>query len=159
MRRSTAAQPCPRPERRALTIKPEFFPALNAGLNGTTAVLLVTGHQLMQQGKIALHKRVMVVAVATSALFLSSYIYYHFHYRLLTRFQGQGAVRYAYFTLLTSHTILAALIVPMVLVTLSRGLRQRFDKHRAIARWTYPLWLYVSITGVLIYFMLYHWYA
>jgi uncharacterized membrane protein YozB (DUF420 family) len=91
-------------------------------------------------------------------LFLTFYLYYHFHVGSV-RFQGQGWSRPVYFTILTSHTILAAAIVPLVIITLSRALREKFDRHRAIARWTYPLWMYVSVTGVIVYFMLYHWFA
>jgi putative membrane protein len=100
----------------------------------------------------------MLAAVATSSLFLISYLYYHWHVGSV-RFQGHGLSRPVYFTILISHMILAATIVPLVVITLSRALRERFDKHRAIARWTYPLWLYVSVTGVVIYFMLYHLFA
>jgi uncharacterized membrane protein YozB (DUF420 family) len=100
----------------------------------------------------------MLCALACSMLFLVLYLYYHAHVGSV-RFQGQGWSRPVYFTILISHTILAAAIVPLVIVTLTFALRGRFDRHRTIARWTYPLWLYVSVTGVLIYFMLYHWFA
>ena len=134
------------------------FPALNATLNGTSAILLVTAHGMIQRGRVAVHRRLMLAAVITSSLFLISYLYYHAHVGSV-RFQGQGWSRPLYFTILISHTVLAALIVPLVVVTLVRALRARFDRHRVIARWTYPLWLYVSITGVVIYFMLYHLFA
>jgi uncharacterized membrane protein YozB (DUF420 family) len=100
---------------------------------------------------------VMIAAVATSALFLCSYLYYHFVVAagVVTRFQGVGWIRTVYFAILLSHTVLAVIIVPMVLVTLNHGLRTRFDKHRRIARWTFPVWLYVSVTGVMVYWMLY----
>ena len=106
----------------------------------------------------AAHRTFMLTAVCTSTLFLASYLYYHWHVGSV-RFQGQGWSRPVYFSILISHTILAATIVPLVIITLSRALRERFDRHRAIARWTFPLWLYVSVTGVVIYFMLYHWFA
>jgi uncharacterized membrane protein YozB (DUF420 family) len=134
------------------------FPALNATLNGTSAILLVTAHGMIQRGRVAVHRRLMLAAVITSSLFLISYLYYHAHVGSV-RFQGQGWSRPLYFTILISHTVLAAVIVPLVVVTLVRALRARFDRHRVIARWTYPLWLYVSITGVVIYFMLYHLFA
>ena len=119
---------------------------------------MVTGHRFMHKGKIAVHRGCMIAAVYSSSLFLISYVYYHLHAGVI-RFRGTGWIRPIYFAILTSHTILAIAIVPMVLVTLFFGLRGRFEKHRPIARWTYPIWLYVSITGVLIYFMVYHWFA
>jgi uncharacterized membrane protein YozB (DUF420 family) len=135
-----------------------IFPVINATLNGTSGVLLFVGRVFIKRGRMAAHKAVMIAAVVTSSLFLVSYLYYHYHVGSV-RFQGHGWSRPVYFTILISHTILAATIVPLVIITLSRGLRQRFDKHRAIARWTYPLWMYVSVTGVVIYFMLYHLFA
>ena len=132
-----------------------IFPVINATLNGTSAVLLLVGHNFIKRGRMAAHRALMLTAICTSSLFLASYLYYHWHVGSV-RFQGQGWSRPAYFTILTSHTLLAITIVPLVIVTLSRALRERFDRHRAIARWTYPLWLYVSVTGVVIYFMLYH---
>lgn len=135
-----------------------IFPALNATLNGTSAILLVTGHAMIQRGRVAVHRRLMLAAVITSSLFLISYLYYHAHVGSV-RFQGHGWSRPLYFTILISHTMLAAVIVPLVILTLIRALRANFDRHRLIARWTYPLWLYVSITGVVIYFMLYHLFA
>jgi uncharacterized membrane protein YozB (DUF420 family) len=135
-----------------------IFPTLNATLNGASAVLLLTGRWLISRRRIAAHGAVMLAAVTTSTLFLISYLYYHAHVGSV-HFRGQGLVRPVYFTILTSHTMLAAAIVPLVIITLTRALRARFDRHRAIARWTFPLWLYVSVTGVVIYFMLYHWFA
>ena len=132
-----------------------IFPVINATLNGTSAVLLVTAHRMIKRGRMVAHRALMLTAVGTSTLFLASYLYYHAHVGSV-KFQGQGWSRKLYFTILISHTILAAAIVPLVIITLTRALRERFDRHRAIARWTYPLWLYVSITGVVIYFMLYH---
>ena len=131
-----------------------IFPVINASLNGASAVLLVTAHNMIKRGRVALHRTLMLTAVGTSTLFLISYLYYHAHVGSV-HFPGQGWPRRIYFTILISHTILAATIVPLVIVTLTRALRERFDRHRAIARWTYPLWLYVSVTGVVIYFMLY----
>ena len=131
-----------------------IFPVIDAVLNGTSAALLVIGRSFIKHGKMAAHRATMLAAVASSTLFLISYLYYHYHVGSI-HFQGQGIWRPIYFTLLTTHTILAAVIVPMVIITLSRGLRARYDKHRSIARWTFPLWLYVSVTGVVIYFMLY----
>jgi uncharacterized membrane protein YozB (DUF420 family) len=135
-----------------------IFPIINASLNGTSAVLLATGHALIHKGKMAAHRTCMITAVATSSAFLVSYLYYHAHVGSV-HFKGQGWSRPLYFTILTSHTILAAVVVPLVIVTLSRALHGRFDRHRAIARWTYPVWMYVSVTGVVIYFMLYHLFA
>ncbi len=132
-----------------------IFPAINATLNGASAVLIVAGRAFIRKGRLAVHRAFMIAAVVTSSLFLASYLYYHAHVGSV-RFQGQGFVRPVYFTILTTHTILAAVIVPLVIITLNRALRQRFDRHRAIARWTFPIWLYVSVTGVVIYVMLYH---
>ncbi len=135
-----------------------IFPVINATLNGASAVLLYVGHGFIKRGKMASHRALMIMALVTSSLFLTSYLYYHAHVGSV-RFQGHGWSRPVYFTILISHTILAAVIVPLVIITLNRALRRRFNRHRAIARWTYPLWLYVSVTGVVIYFMLYHWFA
>ncbi|HET8668671.1 MAG TPA: DUF420 domain-containing protein [Terriglobales bacterium] len=134
------------------------FPALNAVLNGTTAVLIAIGILLIRRKHRMAHKRVMLAAVITSSLFLLSYLYYHAHVGSV-RFQGHGISRPVYFGVLLTHTVLAAAVVPLVLLTLIRALRGRFERHRASARWTYPVWLYVSVTGVLIYVMLYHLYA
>jgi|SRR5581483_12315451 len=131
------------------------FPALNATLNGTSAVLLVTAHRMIKRGRMATHRAIMLTAVATSTLFLISYLYYHAHVGSV-RFQGHGWSRPLYFSILISHTILAATIVPLVIITVTWALRGQFQRHRAIARWTYPIWLYVSVTGVVIYVMLYH---
>jgi uncharacterized membrane protein YozB (DUF420 family) len=140
------------------------FPAINATLNGASAVLLLTGRRLIAQRKIQQHRAVMISAVITSSLFLVCYLTYHallqiYAHGAITRFQGTGLSRPIYFSILLSHTILAVVTVPLVLITLNRGLHARFDKHRAIARWTFPIWLYVSVTGVVIYFMLYQWFA
>jgi uncharacterized membrane protein YozB (DUF420 family) len=135
-----------------------IFPVINATLNGASAVLLVVGRGFIKRGRMTAHRAVMLTALVTSSLFLISYLYYHWHVGSV-RFQGQGWSRPVYFSILVSHTILAAAIVPLVIITLSRALRERFDRHRAIARWTFPLWLYVSVTGVVIYLMLYHLFA
>lgn len=130
------------------------LPALNAFLNGTSAVLLLTGRTLIWRKQMRAHRLIMLAALCTSAAFLASYLYYHAHVGNV-HFQGHGWPRPLYFSILVSHTILAVTIVPMVLVTLSRALRARYALHKAIARWTFPLWMYVSVTGVVIYFMLY----
>jgi uncharacterized membrane protein YozB (DUF420 family) len=130
------------------------LPALNATLNATAAVLLTTGWILIRRGRIAQHRAVMIAAFVTSVLFLISYLTYHAQVGSV-RFTKQGPIRAVYFTILLTHTVLAAAIVPLVLITLTRGLRARYDRHRKIARWTLPLWLYVSVTGVVVYLMLY----
>jgi uncharacterized membrane protein YozB (DUF420 family) len=135
-----------------------IFPAINATLNGTSAVLIATGRMLIGRGRVIAHRTCMIAAVVCSSVFLLSYSWYHAHVGSV-RFQGQGIVRPVYFTILISHTLLALTVVPLVIITLVRGLRGRFARHRAIARWTYPIWLYVSVTGVVVYVMLYHLYA
>jgi uncharacterized membrane protein YozB (DUF420 family) len=130
------------------------LPLLDAALNATTAVLLTIGWTLIRRGRVAQHRAVMVTACGTSTLFLISYLTYHAHIGS-KHFTGQGAIRIVYFSILLTHTVLAIVIVPMVLITLSRALRARFDRHRAIAQWTLPVWLYVSVTGVIVYVMLY----
>jgi uncharacterized membrane protein YozB (DUF420 family) len=130
------------------------LPAVNATLNATSAVLLATGWVLIRSGRWRQHRAFMIAAFCTSVLFLVSYLTYHAHIGS-KHFTGQGAIRVVYFTILLTHTVLAAVIVPLVLITLSRGLSARFDRHRAIARWTLPLWMYVSVTGVVVYVMLY----
>ena len=133
-----------------------IFPKISATLNGCSAVLLVTGRALIARGKVAAHRVAMLTAFGTSALFLVSYVYYHWpHHGGIVYFHGTGWARILYLTILISHTILAIVIVPLVLITLTRGLRGHFDRHRAIARWTFPLWLYVSVTGVIVYLMLF----
>jgi uncharacterized membrane protein YozB (DUF420 family) len=130
------------------------LPTLNALLNAGAALLLLAGWWLIRRKKRDAHRRVMLAAVATSALFLASYLVYHYEVGSV-RFQGQGAVRVAYLAILLSHTVLAAAIVPMVLVTMARALRGRFEAHRAIARYTLPVWIWVSVSGVVVYWMLY----
>jgi putative membrane protein len=132
--------------------------ALNATLNGSSAILLAAGYSAIRSGKIALHKKLMVSAFFVSCAFLVSYIIYHIRIHQVIHFHGQGWIRPVYFALLTSHTILAIVIVPMIIVTLRRAWLQRFDKHRVIARWTLPLWFYVSVTGVIVYFLVYQLY-
>ncbi len=134
-----------------------FLPHVNAILNSTSALLLLAGFRFIRQGRISAHRNCQVSAVATSSLFLISYLTYHY-YHGSTRFTGQGIVRPFYFTILTTHTILAIVIVPLILVTLYRAARGDFVRHRRIARWTLPLWLYVSVTGVIVYLMLYQTY-
>lgn len=131
------------------------LPAVNAALNGTSALLLATGYLCIRRRKVTAHKACMASAFVLSILFLVSYLTYHYHVGSVA-FGGRGWIRAAYFTILISHTILAATIVPLALVTLSRALRGRFSKHVRVARWTLPLWLYVSVTGVVVYWMLYH---
>lgn len=130
------------------------LPALNAILNGMAAVLLVCGLALILRGRKEAHRRVMLAAFTVSILFLVSYLVYHAQVGSV-RFQGTGTIRSVYFAILLTHTVLAAAVPPLAVVTLSRALRGRFDRHRAIARWTLPVWLYVSITGVVVYWMLY----
>lgn len=130
------------------------LPAVNATLNGTSAVFLLTGYFMIRSGKILAHKACMLTAFVCSSVFLCGYLYYHFTIGLV-RFGGEGWIRPVYFTILTTHTILAIVIVPLVLIALYRALTDQFMKHRAIARWTFPLWLYVSVTGVIVYWLLY----
>jgi uncharacterized membrane protein YozB (DUF420 family) len=132
--------------------------ALNASLNGVSGVLLACGYAAIRNGKVAVHKAFMISAFVVSSIFLASYLVYHYRVGHVA-FQGRGWIRPVYFVLLTTHTILAVVIVPMILVTLRRAWLERFDKHRAIARWTLPLWFYVCVTGVIVYFMVYQIYA
>lgn len=133
------------------------LPLLNAFLNATSGVLLLIGHRFILKGKRDQHKRIMLTALFTSSLFLISYIVYHSIHGS-QHFQGVGIIRPVYFLVLGTHTVCAAAIVPLVLMTVTRGLRRQFAEHRKIARWTYPIWMYVSITGVIIYLMLYQFY-
>jgi uncharacterized membrane protein YozB (DUF420 family) len=134
-----------------------YFPALIASLNGVSAIFLAVGRYMIARGRMAAHRTCMIAAVVASALFLACYVYFHVHVGNI-RFLGQGVWRTVYFVILIPHVTLAIAIVPMVIVTLVRGLQARYDRHRAIARWTWPLWMYVSITGVIVYFMLYQWF-
>jgi uncharacterized membrane protein YozB (DUF420 family) len=132
----------------------ESLPAVNATLNGIAGILLLIGFLLIRSRHIDLHRRFMLAAFAASALFLVSYIVYHAQVGSV-RFTRQGFVRPLYFTVLVTHVVLAAAVLPLAIVTLTRGLNGRFQAHRAIARWTLPIWLYVSVTGVLVYVLLY----
>jgi len=130
------------------------LPAVNAALNALSAVLLAIGYLLIRGRRVTLHRRVMLAAFTTSSLFLVCYVVYHVQVGSV-RFTRQGFVRPLYYTILLTHVTLAAAVLPLAIVTLSRGLQSRFDRHRAIARWTLPIWLYVSVTGVLVYVLLY----
>ena len=134
-----------------------YLPTINAILNAITGILIVIGFVLIRRGRIAAHHTCMIGAVISSSLFLICYLLYHVVFKAgVTRFVGTGWVRTLYLVILTTHTILAIIIVPFVIVTLTRALRGQFLRHRAIARWTFPMWLYVSVTGVIVYLMLYH---
>jgi uncharacterized membrane protein YozB (DUF420 family) len=130
------------------------LPTLNASLNGLSAVLLVVGYVLIRRGRRSAHRIAMLGAFSASTLFLVSYLVYHFQVGSVP-YQGTGPIRTVYFTVLLTHTVLAAAVPFLAVITLVRALRERFDRHRAIARWTLPIWLYVSVTGVVIYLMLY----
>ena len=132
----------------------EWLPTVNATLNALAALLLICGFVMIKRGRIQMHRRFMLSAFATSALFLLSYVVYHANVGSKP-FGGRGAIRYVYFTVLLTHVVLAAIILPMALITLTHALRARFDRHVPIARWTLPIWLYVSVTGVIVYLMLY----
>jgi putative membrane protein len=131
------------------------LPSLNASLNMTSAALLITGYYCIRHQRISAHRLCMVSAFVVSLLFLCSYLYYHAHAGA-TRFAGVGWIRPVYFAILLSHTVLAAIVPILALITFYRALRQELEKHRRIARWTFPIWLYVSVTGVIIYWLLYH---
>jgi putative membrane protein len=133
------------------------LPALNASLNALASVFLTTGYVLIRRGRQDAHKRCMLLALTTSALFLTSYVIYHANAGSVP-FPGVGAIRVVYFAVLIPHVLLAATILPLALVTTARGLRGDYVRHRRIARWTLPLWLYVSVTGVIVYLMLYQLY-
>jgi putative membrane protein len=134
-----------------------YLPTIDAILNATSALLLALGYVFVRRKNIPAHRASMLAAFATSTLFLICYLTYHYWHGT-TRFLGQGKVRAVYFALLGSHTLLAGVIVPLALVTLYRAWKGAFDRHRRIARWTLPVWLYVSLTGVAVYWMLYHLY-
>ncbi len=131
-----------------------FFPGLNASLNETMALLLLTGWGLIKTGRREAHRWTMVAAFLCSTLFLACYLYYHFHVGSV-RFQRTGPIRTVYFTILLSHTILAVAVLPLILRTLFLAAKGRFEEHRRAARWAFPVWLYVSVTGVTVYWMLY----
>ena len=130
------------------------LPALNASLNAASAVLLCAGYVFIRRKRVAAHRACMLLALLTSALFLASYLTYHYHAGSVP-YRGSGWTRPVYFTLLISHTILAVAVVPLALITVARAARGRFDRHVKIARLTLPIWIYVSVTGVVIYWMLY----
>jgi len=135
------------------------LPAINAILNATSGVCLLIAYILIKQKRIQAHRRFMLAACYTSLLFLVLYVTNHYlRHGIVTRFTATGPIRPIYFTILTTHTILAITIVPMVIITLRNGLKMRVPQHRRIAKWTFPLWMYVSVTGVLVYFFLYQWY-
>lgn len=134
-----------------------LFPPINATLNAMSGILIVIGFLFIRRERVGLHRACMIGAVTCSSLFLISYVTYHIGFGAgVTRFAGTGWVRTAYHVILISHTILAITVVPFVIVTLTRALRGSFVRHRAIARYTFPMWLYVSVTGVFVYLMLYH---
>lgn len=131
------------------------LPTVNAALNATAAVLLVWGYTLIRRKRIQAHRKVMTAAFVTSCLFLVCYLIYHYQVGSV-RFQKTGAIRTVYLSILATHTVLAAAVPVLAIITLRRGLAARYDKHRRIAHWTLPIWLYVSVTGVVVYVMLYH---
>lgn len=133
------------------------LPHLNALLNTTSGIFLVAGYFFIRRRRITAHLVCMISAFVVSVAFLISYLIYHYTH-LATPFTGQGLVRPVYYTILATHVVLAMVIVPLILVTLTRAARSEFFRHRKIARWTFPLWLYVSVTGVIVYLMLYHFY-
>ena len=145
------------PSRPRLFMNDSILPHVNAALNATSFLLLVAAFYQIRRGNVSAHRRLMLSALTVSGLFLISYVIYHAQYGSV-RFQGQGSVRVVYFVILITHVILAAAIVPLVAVTVLRALRGDFARHQRIARWTYPLWVYVSVTGVVVYVMLYHLY-
>jgi len=134
------------------------LPTVNAILNSLSAVLLIAGYIFIRRKNVSAHRTCMMAAMGASAIFLISYLTYHYHHGS-TRFAGQSMARAIYFAVLISHTILAAVVLPMALTTFYRAMKKQFARHAAIARWTFPVWLYVSITGVIVYLMLYHIYA
>jgi putative membrane protein len=133
----------------------ESLPTLNAFLNATAAILLFIGYVLIRQGKRDAHKKVMLAAFSVSTVFLASYLLHHYHAGLVY-FRGEGTIKTVYLWILGTHTALAVTVPVLAIITLNRSLSKRFDKHRAIAKWTLPIWMYVSVTGVVVYLMLYH---
>lgn len=136
-----------------------MLPALNASLNAISSLFLLMGYHFIRRKDKAKHRAMMIAAFSTSVLFLISYLSYHLSSHLVTRFQGQGFARFVYFAVLGSHSVLAIAVPILAVITLLRGLRSDFIAHKKIARWTFPAWLYVSVTGVIVYVMLYHVYA
>jgi putative membrane protein len=130
------------------------LPTVNASLNGLAAVLLLCGWIAIKKGRRDLHRNFMIAALAASALFLGCYLYYHAHH-LTTRYQGQGIARYIYFFILGTHVPLAMVVLPASLVAVRFAMKGRFDRHVRVTRWLWPVWMYVSVTGVLVYLMLY----
>lgn len=139
-------------------MNPSDLPLLNACLNGLTTLLLLCGFIMIRQGKVGAHRKFMVSAFITSTLFLVSYLVYHLGFHLTTRFQGQGIVRPVYMFILFSHIILAVVNLPLILTTIVLAIRGKFETHKKFARWTWPSWMYVSVTGVVVYLMLYVWF-
>ncbi len=138
----------------------QFFPPLNATLNALSGVFLLVAYWHIRRKHVATHRRFMLAACATSVLFLVCYVTYHsLRGGVVTKFAGEGVWRTIYFAILVSHTILAVVILPLVILSVWNGLKMRVPQHRRVARWTFPLWMYVSVTGVLVYFFLYHWFA
>lgn len=135
----------------------EVLPAINATLNGIATVLLIIGFILIKKKKISAHRNVMWAAFAVSSAFLANYLYYHFNFDSKP-FRGQGSIRYFYFSILISHIILATLMVPFILRLLWLGVKNKVESHKRLARWVWPVWIYTSLTGVLIYMMLYQWF-
>ncbi len=133
------------------------LPAFNATMNALSGLLLLNGYRLVRARRLLAHRRSMLAACATSTIFLASYLFYHYHAGS-TRFTGTGVVRTVYFTILISHTILATVILPLAILSVVHGLRDNRPLHRKISRWTFPIWMYVSVTGVLVYFFLYQWF-
>lgn len=133
------------------------LPAFNATMNALSGLLLLNGYRLVKARRLLAHRRSMLAACTTSTIFLASYLFYHYHAGS-TRFTGTGAIRTIYFTILISHTILATVILPLAILSVVHGLRDNRPLHRKISRWTFPIWMYVSVTGVLVYFFLYQWF-
>jgi putative membrane protein len=137
----------------------EVLPAVNATLNATSGICLIIAYILIKQRRIQAHKRFMLAACSASLVFLALYVTNHYlRHGIVTRFTATGPIRPIYFTILITHTTLAIIIVPMAILSVRYGLRMRVPQHRRIARWTFPLWMYVSVTGVLVYFFLYQWF-
>jgi putative membrane protein len=135
------------------------MPAFNASLNALSGVFLLIAYVLIRQKRIEAHKRFMIAACTTSVLFLASYVTYHYlKGGVVTRFTGTGAIRTLYLSILTSHTILAVVVLPLAILSVWNGLKMRVENHRRVAKWTFPIWMYVSVTGVLVYFFLYQWF-
>lgn len=136
-----------------------FFPPFNASLNALSGLLLLAGYFFIRRKQIAIHRRFMLAACSSSVLFLISYVTYHtLKGGVVTKFAGTGMWRTIYLTILGTHTFLAVVIVPLAILSVINGLKMRVPQHRRVARWTFPLWMYVSVTGVLVYFFLYHWF-